>query len=119
MEDLKQYLIDRVKEALPLRMLTERRGIAGRSNEKIMAEIGLSFDAYGDLLSQIEDELGVSSPPEIRSEFVFEKRSLLWFLPPARKPAFELRVPDLSVEELVDALKEKEWPAEFYIDLRK
>lgn len=117
MEKLVSEVIDRVKESLPLHKLNQRAQIAKKIDQKIVGEIGISFGAYGELLEQLADEYSIS-PHAIGNEVLPTERSRFFGLLKSRaRTAYQLRVPDLSIEELVKIIREGYWPEEFYEDL--
>lgn len=111
MTSKKQELIEVVKGSLPLRLVLKRKEIGQDTSKKLMEEIGLSFDAYGEMLDDIRDEFGIADHPETLKSFNIQRRT---FRPDKRVSTDSLKVPDLSVDELLEVVETKVWPLAFY-----
>lgn len=114
MEDKTSELISIVKAAFPLVQYIRRNELVRDKDKKLMSDLGLSLSSFSDLLDEVASQLDVKIPDDIRSAYKFSPRTILKFLPPRRRWAYQFDIPDLSINQLVAIVELGYWPHEYF-----
>lgn len=114
MTPCQKAIVEIVQSNLPLVRFRDRANIGERLDEKIMSGIGLSLESYGDVLQEVEDDFRLKHPKSIRREDKRHWRLAAFLTRKKYDSRYTLRVPDLSINDLVEIAGIGEWPIQYY-----
>jgi hypothetical protein len=116
MDKITEEIIDRVKESLPITKVFQRSNVKGQIDSKLMSDVGLSFRAYGEFLEQVAEEYTIEENEIAKNSPKSRKRGLFGLLASKETGGVELRVPDLTIAEIAQIVRQGYWPENFYIE---
>ena len=103
-----------IRQSMPIKAQFAKAKIELNRSSLIMADLGIKPRAYRQALSDIEDECSIEEHPEIVSEYMYVDRKILKMFPPKVKSQYQLSVPDITIDELINIAISGIWPKEYY-----